>query len=121
MALSSSTPTTAAVTKKRAGYVYGASGLAADVMRYQAGELYVDAINEVTATGFFKYNYPINLIPRIMTTWQVSPSGLDMRISASGEDHFVVSFINSSNAAASPVIDPLVTTPHHVGSWLAIL
>jgi hypothetical protein len=121
MALSSPTPTTSAVTQKRAGYLHSASGLAADIKRFQAGELYVDAINEVTATGFFKYNYPIHLIPRIMTTWQVSPSGLDMYISASGEDHFVVSFINGSDAAASPVIDPLVTTPHHIGSWLTII
>lgn len=121
MALSSAYRTLITPGGKTAGYLFGASGLAADIKRFQAGELYVDAINEVTATGFFKYHYPINLIPRIQVTPGVGASGLGMHVSASGEDHFVVSFTNSAGTFASPVIDPLVATPHHVGTWLAIL
>ena len=108
-------------TNTRANYVFSASGMRADWKKIQAGEIYVDAINEVTATGFFKYNYPINAIPRMVTEWHVPPSGLDMYISASGEDHFVVTFVNSSNEATSPVIDPLVSTPRYIGTWLAII
>lgn len=105
----------------RANYLYSASGLAADIKKVQAGELYIDAINEVTATGFFDYNYAINEIPRIMTEWYVNPSGNHMHISASGEDHFVVTFTDTSGNEISPVVDVLVATPHFIGTWLAIL
>lgn len=120
MALSS-TARVLDVSMVTAGYLHAASGLARAISRFQAGALYVDAINEVTATGFFDYNYPVDAIPRIMTRWYVNPSGNEMHISASGEDHFVVSFTDGTGSAVSPVVDPLVSTPHFIGTWLAII
>jgi len=106
----------------RANYVFSASGLAADVAKVQAGDIYLTGVHETTATGYFHYNYPINAIPRVQVSWYIQPSGLDMYISASGEDHFVVSFVDSSNTATPPFHDDdNDTVPAVVATWLAII
>lgn len=97
-----------------ANYVYSASGLYDDLKHSQAGELYIDALGEVTATGFFKYPYAIADIPRVQITPVYNPSGF-FWISASGEEKFTVTFQNA------PVTDAAVPTPKHVANWLAVL
>lgn len=106
----------------RANYLYSASGLAADELKVQAGEVYVTGVHETTATGYYTYHYPINAIPRVQVTWAIPPSGLDLYVSASGEDHFVLTFVNSTNVATPPFHDDdNDTVPAVVATWLAII
>jgi len=97
-----------------AQYVYAPSGLIHDRKMIQAGELYIDAIQEVTATGFYKYHYALDELPKVQYALVMNPSGYHY-ISASGESDFTVTFMSA------PVTDPLVTTPILVGHWLAVL
>ena len=95
-------------------YAFAPSGLIHDRKMIQAGELYIDAIQEVTATGFYKYHYAEDELPRVQTEMLINPSG-HRYISASGRSEFTVTFMSA------PVTDPLVTTPLLVAWWVAVL
>lgn len=96
-----------------AQYVHAASGLNHDRKMIQAGELYIDT-QETTATGYYKYPYALDELPKVQYALVMNPSGYHY-ISASGESEFTVTFMSA------PVTDPLVATPALVGHWSTVL
>jgi len=107
-------------TGRGPGYVFSASGITRDLQKIQAGELYIHGANEVTATGFFKYQYPTNEIPRVQVTPVADPSGT-FYVSASGESKFVVTFSTTPLGDDKGGTPATQLVPMRIATWQTII
>lgn len=111
------------VTAYGANWLYSISGVQRSLGQIQAGQLYLETINETKATGFFNPNWEgdgrlgdsvVTGAPHVQITPSVDPSGR-YYISASGTESFTVTFLTT------PIGDNFADVPYKVADWLAVL